>query len=251
MTEMFIPDTGMETAAPAAAVSDSTPAPAPASAEPAEGGFAIPPKFRDPTTGQLRAEALIQSYQELERKLGATGTPRPDVPDDPDGYEIAIADPQFEIDKEVNARLHQAGFSRQQAQLVYDLATERLGPIVSRMATAFETQRQVDRLAERFGGQEKWSEMSQQLSSWGKANLTQDVFHALASSYDGVLALHRMMAEARSEPGLGRVEHRGDDMQTEQQLREMMKDPRYWRDHDPAYVAKVTRGYERLYPSEG
>ena len=31
----------------------------------------IPAKFRDPETGALRAEALLKSYLELERKLSA------------------------------------------------------------------------------------------------------------------------------------------------------------------------------------
>lgn len=209
----------------------------------------VPSKFWDAATGQVRTDALLRSYQELERKLGAQ--PRPDVPDAPDGYEIALSDPRLEVDKEVNARLHEAGFTRKQAQLVYDLALERLGPIVDRLAATFETQRQVDRLTDHFGGPEQWGELSQQLAAWGRSNLPQDVFQALSSSFEGVLALHKMMGEARSEPGIGRAENRGEEMLTEARLKEMMMDRRYWRDHDPAYVAKVTRGYERLFPSEG
>ena len=30
-------------------------------------------------------------------------------------------------------------------------------------------------------------------------------------------------------------------------LNSMMKDPKYWRDKDPAFVAKVTQGFEGLY----
>jgi hypothetical protein len=29
----------------------------------------------------------------------------------------------------------------------------------------------------------------------------------------------------------------------------MMRDPRYWRDRDPAFIAQVTEGFKRLYPS--
>jgi hypothetical protein len=29
----------------------------------------------------------------------------------------------------------------------------------------------------------------------------------------------------------------------------MMRDPRYWRERDPALVAQVTEGFKRLYPS--
>ena len=32
-------------------------------------------------------------------------------------------------------------------------------------------------------------------------------------------------------------------------LTRLMRDPRYWRDRDPAIVAQVTEGFQRLYPS--
>ena len=28
----------------------------------------------------------------------------------------------------------------------------------------------------------------------------------------------------------------------------MMRDPRYWRERDPGFVAQVTEGFQRLYP---
>ena len=34
----------------------------------------------------------------------------------------------------------------------------------------------------------------------------------------------------------------------EQTLSEMMRDPRYWRDRDAEFVARVTAGFRRLYP---
>jgi len=34
---------------------------------------------------------------------------------------------------------------------------------------------------------------------------------------------------------------------SEGDLREMMKDKRYWRDRDPAFIRAVTDGYRRLY----
>lgn len=35
----------------------------------------------------------------------------------------------------------------------------------------------------------------------------------------------------------------------ERKLREMMRDPRYWRDKDPDYMDQVAGGFRRLYPS--
>ena len=34
---------------------------------------------------------------------------------------------------------------------------------------------------------------------------------------------------------------------TEQQLREMMNDPRYWKDRDPHFIQEVTEGYQQIY----
>lgn len=36
----------------------------------------------------------------------------------------------------------------------------------------------------------------------------------------------------------------------EARLREMMRDPRYWRDREPNFVAKVAAGFERLFPGK-
>ena len=48
------------------------------------------------------------------------------------------------------------------------------------------------------------------------------------------------------EPGL----QKGADKPSafdEKDLQTMMRDPRYWRDKDPSFVAKVTDGFQRMY----
>ncbi|MEX2618395.1 MAG: hypothetical protein WD767_20105 [Alphaproteobacteria bacterium] len=42
-----------------------------------------------------------------------------------------------------------------------------------------------------------------------------------------------------------------DSAGAETELRGMMRDPRYWRDRDPAHVARVAGGFRQLYPGEG
>ena len=34
---------------------------------------------------------------------------------------------------------------------------------------------------------------------------------------------------------------------SEQDLQAMMRDPRYWRDRDPSFVAQVTDGFRKMY----
>lgn len=222
----------------------------------------VPEKFWDVDAGTLRAEALLKSYRELERKLG-TMVPLPadaddvegqqrlrealGVPAQPEDYTIEPPHDLLQPDPEINARLHEAGFTPAQAQLVYDLAAERLLPLVDEIIDEAEAARQAEGLAANFGGRERWQALARQLKTWGQANLPEETYRALASSYDGVLALHEMMRvrEPSVLDGNGGAKPDAD----EAELRSLMRDPRYWRDRDPAVVAKVTEGFKRLYPS--
>jgi hypothetical protein len=223
----------------------------------------VPEKFWDAEAGAMRTEALLKSYLELERKLGSM-VPLPNdetdqeghtrllralgVPESPEHYQIESHHELLAPDPQINARLHEAGFTKRQAQLVYDLAADHLVPLLDRTVAELSATRDVERLATRFGGQDAWRTTAHQIKIWGQANLAPDVFATLASSYDGVLAIHQMM-QARepavlSEPNGSRGEPEEAD------LARMMRDPRYWRDRDPSFVAQVTEGFKRLYPSQ-
>jgi hypothetical protein len=223
----------------------------------------VPEKFWDAESGAVRTEALLKSYLELERKLGsmvALPTDEADqegharlmrvlgVPVAPEEYQI---EPRHELlapDPEINARLHEAGFTKRQAQLVYDLAADHLVPLLDQAVAEITATRDVERLASQFGGQAPWRTTAQQIKTWGQANLAPDVFETLASSYDGVLAIHQMM-QAREPAALN--ESNGARAEVDEGgLARMMRDPRYWRERDPSFVAQVTEGFKRLYPSQ-
>ena len=222
-------------------IADESEALSAASSAPPDG---LGEKFWDPDKGEVRTEALIKSYRELERKLGGLGGRG--VPETADGYEIEIEDELLSADPEVNEILHEAGFTQDQAQTVYSLAAERLLPMVNEMAAEFEAQNQIGRLEDHFGGKDKWLETSRQLGQWGKTNFPDEVFSALSTTYEGVLALHNMMA--KGEPGLIDGGQGGGGGLSESGLREMMNDPRYWRGQDPAFAAKVRNGFKALFP---
>lgn len=215
-----------------------------------------PKKFIDPKTGALDVDALLASYTELERKLGSGATASPDTPDEtlqalgvpetPEQYRIEILEDYLERDPEMEMVLHQAGFTEEQVQLVYDLAAERLAPLILQVVSAARGAGDAARLEGHFGGKERWKGIQRQLRKWGEKNLPTDAYHALCCSYDGVLALHRMMGSG-GEPGLANGGDTGEAL-SEQQLRRMMNDPRYWRDHDPALARKVQQGFKQLYP---
>ncbi len=225
-------------------------APASIDAPPSSRPEGVPEKFWDAEQGEVRTEAMIKSYGSLERKLGGLADAAESVaPDSPDDYQIETADPMIASDPEVNARLHEAGFSQSQAQLVYELAGERVAPLVTEMAAEFAMQRQVDQLTTHFGGKDAWRETASQIASWGEANLPDETFTALASTPEGVIALHGMMA--KGEPGILREGQASNSGFSEAALKNMMRDPRYWRDHEPSFVEQVKNGFETLYKQTG
>jgi len=224
----------------------------------------IPQKFRDSASGQLNAAALLKSYRELERRLrrGEAKVTEPaepfdretalkmlGVPDTPEQYRIEILEDFLERDREMEVLLHEAGFSETQVQLVYDLAAERLAPLIADVVGKARGAGDSARLEAQFGGSERWKEIRRQLRKWGEKNLPGDAFNALCCSYDGVMAMHRMMSVG-DEPDLTGAGEGGGPM-TEVQLKMLMNDPRYWRDHDPALMRKVEQGFKHLYPRQG
>lgn len=201
----------------------------------------LPEKFWDEDKGQVRTGSLWRSYQALEQRFSrGTGV----VPESHTDYCIDCGDKQS--DPDVDAILHKAGFTNAQAQLVYDLARKYVEPHLEDSRKGAETAAVSGRLEEYFGGKERWNTISRQLNDWARAHLPEEVTQALSSSFEGVLALHRMM-EA-DEPGIARDGNRQNGDIDEKKLREMMADPRYWREQDPALVEKVRAGFEKLYP---
>ena len=218
----------------------------------------VPEKFWDAERGALRTEALLKSYRELERRLSARfAPPAEDAPEEerqrfrraigvPETAEEYVVQQRHELvgaDPEVNAMLHRAGFTPAQVQVVYDLAADRLLPIVAEAAGQFEAERQRDRLRAEFGGEERFRRAAKQIAAWGKVNLPAEVVAALSTTADGVIALHRMME--KGEPVLARQGAAPEPMD-EAGLRKMMRDPRYWRSREPDFVKKVTDGFRRL-----
>ncbi|MEM9469621.1 MAG: hypothetical protein AAF988_05605 [Pseudomonadota bacterium] len=202
---------------------------------------AIPAKFKDPETGAVRLEQMVKSYKELEKRLSAA----PSIPKAADDYKVTCDHGLFTSDEAINKRLHEKGFTNEQVQFVYDLAAEVMVPMIVDMAGDFEADREIEKLIEHFGGPDQWQEISRQLLSFGQKALPADVLDTLSSSYDGVLALHRMMNN--EEPSVTIKAEEKANGQEGMDLQSMMRDPKYWRDKDPSFIAKVTEGFQRLY----
>lgn len=216
----------------------------------------LPDKFWDDAKKDIRVDALVASYLSLEKKLSQMlPMPQTDddrkrlykaigVPDTPDEYQVAVPNDLFDIDPALNQRLHAKGFTAEQVQEVYNLAAEKMVPLILDMASEFQADREIERLVHEFGGVDRWKEISRQMLAYGKKALPPQVLDGMACSYEGVMALYKMMQS--DEPG---VKVRTDKAEgtDEKDLMAMMKNPKYWRDKDPAYIAKVTAGFEKIY----
>ena len=174
----------------------------------------VPDKFWNAETGEVRVDAMMKSYAELERKM-SNSLLAPDTeegmermrkalgrPDSAAEYSVDCSHGMFEADSEVNERLHAKGLTQEQVQAVYDLAAEKIVPMMMDMAADFQADREVEKLMNYFGGKEAWKQVSKQLMAFGQQNLTPDVFENLSGSYEGVMALYRMMKS--EEPGLSK-----------------------------------------------
>ncbi len=201
----------------------------------------IPEKFKNAETGEVNVPAMAKSYKMLEQKLARM----PNPVKSPSEYCIDCSHGMFEPDEEVNQRMFAMGLSHDQAQEIYNLAAEKMMPMVKEIHADMLADREVEKLINHFGGAEQWKNVSRQLLAFGTKNLPADVLDNLASSYEGVLALHRMMKG--QEPSLQRSNAKATGGVDSTELSSMMRDPKYWREKDPAFVAKVTQGFENLY----
>ena len=220
----------------------------------------VPEKFLD-KNGNIKTELLLQSYLELEKKLSAmvclpTKSSSEEekrafykklgVPDTAEMYQLNMKSDLLAVDPQVNQRLYELGFTNEQAQAVYDLAAEKVLPVVEELAQDYEAARQRIALENHFGGKERFEQIARQINSWAKQNVSAEVLDALSTTYEGVLALYKMMQS--EEPAMmpkGMPTENGLD---EEGLKKLMMSPKYWRDKDPDTLKKVADGFNRLYP---
>lgn len=202
----------------------------------------LPDEFWDPEAGGVRLDELVGAYGALASAERA--------PASPEDYALELDGLLGGPDAEANRRMHEAGFTNAQVQLVYDMASSLLLPLAGEVAGELERAEREARLAERYGGEDGWRRAKGQMEAWAAANLPAGVGAALTGSIEGAAALERLMDAG--EPGLG---GEGGEQRAEAPtldgLRRLQGDPRYWRDRDPALVRQVMDGYRRLYPGGG
>ena len=201
-----------------------------------------PEKFLD-ENGDVKTEELLKSYLALEKKMSAT---KQDMPKSAADYQIVSKNELIESDPEVNEILFKHGFTNEQAQVVYDLATDKILPLMQEIAEDIATDRELQGLEQEFGGAEQFNTVARQISDWAEKNLDEDTFNALSKTKNGILMMYQMMQKNVESPliqGHGKM----PTMDDEETLKKLMQNPKYWRDQDPELLKRVEAGFKRLY----
>jgi hypothetical protein len=214
----------------------------------------IPEKFLD-DNGQLNTSALIKSYCELEKKMSnMISLPKDDsdenakqkfnhaigVPDNASDY------PKNELfdNESVRNKFHEIGLTSKQVEKIYSIAEEFLQPTLKNL---FELQNQnnaINELKNFFGSKEKMENALREINAFGERFLPSDAFDELCSTPQGIQGIYKMMQSM--EPNVLTDKNTSENL-TDDDLRNMMRDPKYWRDQDPEYVRKIENGFKKLY----
>jgi hypothetical protein len=214
----------------------------------------IPEKFQN-TDGSVNVDALIKSYTELEKKIGTMVSVPNDNADDAtrEKFNRAIGVPENANDYPSNAmfddesikqKFHDIGLTKNQVEQIYALAENFLSPVITELMSAKNETNEILKLEKFFGGKEKMNDALNAINTFGEKFLPHDAFESLCASAQGIQGIYQMMQsmEPRVEMENGATENLTDD-----ELRRMMRDPKYWRDADPEYVRKIENGFKKLY----
>ena len=213
----------------------------------------VPEKFWNPDVG-IRVHEAMKGYAELEGKLrtkkdelraeleterqkAAPEKYELKMPDDikiPDGMDITLdeADP---LAQWFTGLAKNWGMSQDQFNAAIRGYVEQ--ELASMPKVADELAKLGDYATDRI----------QRVENWLYKSLAEPEYKALQpwlTDAASVQALEKLMKT--SSPGDFDGDTQGETL-TLEELRKMQDDPRYWRDQDKAFIAKVEAGYKRLY----
>ncbi len=234
-------------------------------------GYKIPEKFIDSKSGKIRIDALIKSYLELEKMLSnrekyynkfvndssdksdnILSKSLQDEDDnviDPNDIVIKLNSGIVQNCVKMNQELLHNGFNIEQIQKVYEIIEDWVLPEFIDFAKQMYFDNEIEKLNNTFGGADKFELVANQLYKWAVKNLSSDVLKILASSYNGIVAMYYMMI--KSEPMVDTILADIDgNLYTEDNLKQMMKNPKYWLQKDPDFIRQVSDGFKQLYGNQ-
>lgn len=214
----------------------------------------IPEKFLN-KDGTLNTAALLKSYSELEKKIGTmVSVQNADsdadtrakfnraigVPNDSSEY------PTNELfdDESLREKFFEIGLTSSQVEQIYHIAEEFLTPVLSELFDVQNETNAISELKNFFGDEQKMCDALNAINSFGEKYLPRDAFETLCATPQGIRSIYAMMQTM--EPSIETNDAPQKNL-TDDELRRMMRDPKYWRDMDPEYVRKIENGFKKLY----
>ncbi len=214
----------------------------------------IPEKFLN-TDGTLNTDALIKSYKELEKKMGSMVSVPNEESDNAarEKFNRAIGVPtsaseypknEMYDDENLRQKFFDIGLTSTQVEKIYDIANEFLSPLISDLFSVSQETKAISELKSFFGDDKKMHDALRAINSFGERFLPREAFDALCATPQGIQSVYKMMQSM--EPS---VQTDNDETKnlTDAQLREMMRNPKYWRDGDVEYIRKIENGFKKLY----
>lgn len=214
----------------------------------------IPQKFLN-EDGTLNTDSLLKSYNELEKKIGTMVSVPNSESDDAtrERFRHAIGVPDDESDypkndmfddDSVRKKFREIGLTCNQVEQIYKIANEYLSPVISDLFSIQNETNAYQELKNFFGGTEKMNDALHAIDAFGNKFLPHDAFDALCSTPQGIQGVYKMMQSM--EPHVETQKNENENL-TDNDLRRMMRDPKYWRDNDPEYIRKIENGFKKLY----
>ncbi len=214
----------------------------------------FPEKFRN-DDGTLNTAALMNSYMELEKKIGSMiSIPNENsdevarqkfnraigVPENASEY------PTHELydDENLRQKFFEIGLTKKQVEKIYDIANEFLSPVISDLFSARDESTAMNELKTFFGGDEKMIDNLRAINAFGERFLPHDAFESLCATPQGIQSMYKMMQSI--EPTIKTDKNENENL-SDSDLRRMMRDPKYWRDNDVEYIRKIENGFKKLY----
>ena len=214
----------------------------------------IPEKFLN-QDGTLNTDSLVKSYNELEKKMGTmVSVPNADADDGtrerffraigvPNDISEYPTNDMFDDDS-VRQKFHDIGLTCAQVEQIYSIANEFLSPLLSDLFSMKNETSAYNELKNFFGGNEKMNDALRAINAFGEKFLPHDAFESLCSTPQGIQSVYKMMQSM--EPNVETQKNESESL-SDDDLRRMMRDPKYWRDGDPEYVRKIENGFKKLY----
>tara|TARA_B100001939_G_C16900683_1_gene599808 strand:- start:636 stop:1370 length:735 start_codon:yes stop_codon:yes gene_type:complete len=219
-------------------------------------------KFWNKDTNEINIEELASSYNSLEKKLGSRTEDlskqiREDIANEvkanvPENYEINMPEIPENVQMDINPEMPLLQWWSETAKskgLSQEEFNKGIEAFVNNEISALPD---INNEKELLG--ENANQRIEAADLWSKKNLSTESYEAIANfatTAQGVKALEEIMKLNKDAP-IPETETAIEAAPSLEDLRSMMKDPRYWKDgeRDQAYINKVSMMYEKYYGSQ-